>query len=315
MMKSKKRYVIAWVAGFCLLSAGISAISPVDGTIRVKGKEMAYKSAGLENRKAGEPVVVCECGFGSGGGSYLPLLSQLPDTMPVFTYDRNGLGDSVIDTTLVSDADVVTRLHDLLAALQIEPPYLLVGHSLGGPLVRLFSALYPDEVAGLMLIDPTDFMLTKEEDERVKTLTDSRTGYRELMPAMFGDILADPSLPAGMRQETLRVKRNLEAGFFGEYRSLPPLRNIPTLVLIAYNRRTEQSELELSLKNGINLKPWFAELDWLRIRHFGQLIGENDHSSVILLPRYSHGIHHQGPRLVGEYVKGLYQSVVSSGNH
>ncbi len=306
-------YTLCLVTGLCLTTGKVSGIKPVDGTIQVNGKQMAYQSGGLENRKAGEPVVVFECGFGSGDGSYMPLLFSLPSEMPVFTYDRNGLGDSEIDTTLISDADVVNRLHNLLTTLRIEPPYILIGHSLGGPFVRLFTSIYPDEVSGLMLIDPTDYMLTAAEDEQVKTLTDSRTGYRQLMPIMFGDILADEATPAGMRQETSRVKRNMETNFFGEYQSLPPLRNIPSYVLIAYNRRTEEAELELSLKNGIQLKPWFAELDWLRIRHYGQLIENNDHSSVILLPQYSHGIHHQDPQLVAGYVEKLYQAVISVG--
>lgn len=49
--------------------------------------------------------------------------------------------------------DIVTDLHRLLAAARVPGPYVLVGHSLGGPIVRLYASAYPDEVAGLVLVD------------------------------------------------------------------------------------------------------------------------------------------------------------------
>lgn len=81
--------------------------------------------------------------------------------IPYFSYDRNGLGNSDPDPSLKSDQDVVDKLHLILSALEIKPPYLLVGHSLGGAFVRLFTAKYPDEIAGLVLIDPTDFYVNR----------------------------------------------------------------------------------------------------------------------------------------------------------
>ncbi len=301
-------FLIALMGMFCIK---LSAENPTPGTTLVKGKQMASLKVGMENRKTGEPVLVFESGLGSGGGSFMPLLVSLPAGIPGFAYDRNGLGQSEIDTALVSDADVVHRLHDLLVESRVEPPYILVGHSLGGPLVRLFASYYPDEVGGLMFIDPTNYMLTREEDEQVKINTNSRTGYRELLPIMFSEMLADNALPRGVRQEISRVKRAGEPVYFAEYQSLAPLQNIPCIVLIAYNRRTEQAELELSKKTGINLEPWFAELDMIRVKHYAQLIKNNDNSSVVMLPRYSHGIHHQDPRLVTNYIEWLYKTVSS----
>ena len=311
-MKRDHLYLLLVVVLLCLLPVPIiEASNSTLGTIEVKGKKMGFLSVGLDTRKVGEPVFIFECGLGSGAGSYMPLFSALSSNIHGLAYDRNGLGCSDVDTSLVSDADVVGRLHDLLTELQIDPPYIMVGHSIGGPLIRLFASIYPDEVSGLMFIDPTNFMLTKEDDEKVKITSKSQTGYRELLPMMFSEMISDNSTPQGVKQELIRVKRTHEKGYFNEYKSLPPLRNIPTVVLIAYNRRTEQSELQLSRKHGINLKQWFDELDLVRVRDFSRLINENDRSSVVLLPRYSHGIHHQDPFLVANYIQSLYDSVYS----
>lgn len=311
-MKRDHFNLLLVVIMLCLLPVSIlQASNPTSGSVEVKGKKMGFLSVGMDTRKAGEPVFIFECGLGSGAGSYMPLFSVLSTNIHGLAYDRNGLGRSDIDTALVSDADVVGRLHDLLTELQIDPPYIMVGHSIGGPLIRLFASIYPDEVSGLMFIDPTNFMLTKENDERVKVTSKSRTGYRELLPMMFSEMINDNSTSPGFKQELIRVKKTHDNGYFNEYQSLPRLRNIPTVVLIAYNRRTEQAELQLSRKHGINLKEWFDELDLIRVRDFSRLINENDRSSVVLLPRYSHGIHHQDPFLVANYIQSLYNSVYS----
>jgi pimeloyl-ACP methyl ester carboxylesterase len=71
------------------------------------------------------------------------------------TYDRANIGASDKAPTPRTSADVVADLHRLLAAASIPPPYLLVGHSLGGISMRLFASTYPKEVVGLVLVDPT----------------------------------------------------------------------------------------------------------------------------------------------------------------
>ncbi|WP_449399573.1 alpha/beta fold hydrolase [Chryseobacterium wanjuense] len=50
----------------------------------------------------------------------------------------------------------------------MKPPYLLVGHSVGGAYIRLFSSKFPQDVYGLVFIDPTDFMLTSKENIEAK---------------------------------------------------------------------------------------------------------------------------------------------------
>src|SRR6185436_13132917 len=50
---------------------------------------------------------------------------------------------------------IATELHTALANAGLHPPYILVGQSLGGPYVRVFASMYPEDVTGIVLVDPT----------------------------------------------------------------------------------------------------------------------------------------------------------------
>jgi pimeloyl-ACP methyl ester carboxylesterase len=276
--------------------------------ITINKKKIAYKIFGLENRKANEPVVVFESGLGSGGGSFESMIPNLSKNMAGIVYDRNGIGDSEMDTSIKTDVDVVNRLHNLLLTLKINPPYLMVGHSIGGPFIRLYASIFPNDICGLLFIDPTNFMLTKGEDEQVKKETSSATGYREIWSIMLTQMSTDTSASIGFRTEVKRELAESSPSFFKNYASLAPLNDIPVTVLISYNKPIEYYETQMNtqLKLGINLKPWWKELDRLRINHYSEMIENNHESRIILLPGYSHGIHNQDPKLVADAIADTY---------
>jgi pimeloyl-ACP methyl ester carboxylesterase len=78
---------------------------------------------------------------------------EVAETTQVCAYDRAGRGWSEADPEPVSLARTSRNLHTLLANAGVAGPYVLVGHSIGGVYVRQFAADYPDEVAGLVLLD------------------------------------------------------------------------------------------------------------------------------------------------------------------
>ena len=281
--------------------------------VSVNNKQMAYTTFGLQDRKINDPIVVFESGLGSGGGGYGSMFPLIKGKFAGIVYDRNGIGESEIDTSIKTDADVVKRLHDLLTTLKISPPYLLVGHSIGGPFIRLFASNYSDEVCGLFFIDPTDYMLTKSEDDKVKRSTSSKTGYRELFVINLKNIINDRSISDGFRNEATRELNESKQDFFRNYKSLKPLKDIPTTVMIAYNKHIENYETEMNenQKLGINLIPWWKELNELRINHYAEMIKNNKNSRLILLPRYSHGIHQQDPKIVTDALIETYESCIS----
>lgn len=103
----------------------------------------------------GAPAVV----FDTGGGGSLEGWGRVPSEISKLTttvaYDRAGNGASDPATTPRDGHHVAAELHLALRNAGVAPPYLLVGHSIGGPYMRVFAGMYPREVAGLVLVDPT----------------------------------------------------------------------------------------------------------------------------------------------------------------
>jgi pimeloyl-ACP methyl ester carboxylesterase len=104
---------------------------------------------------AGNSTVV----FESGSGGPLEVWTRIQPEVSAFartiSYDRAGNGLSTKGTTPRDGRHVATELHAALHNARVPPPYILVGHSLGGPYIRIFAGMYPEEVAGLVLVDPT----------------------------------------------------------------------------------------------------------------------------------------------------------------
>jgi pimeloyl-ACP methyl ester carboxylesterase len=117
---------------------------------------VADQNLHIETFGSGEPTVVFEAGQGNASTTWQSVAGSIAEFTKVVIYDRAGLGQSlpILDTTSPVTADKVTiALHGLLAAAAVRPPYILVGHSLGGLYIQRFATRYPGEVAGVVLID------------------------------------------------------------------------------------------------------------------------------------------------------------------
>jgi len=104
-------------------------------------------------RGQGGPAVVIESGAGIPSDTWWPIQDRLATMTTVVTYDRAGLGCSdraPLPRTLGDRAD---DLESMLNGIGLDPPYVLVGWSYGGPLIRLFAHRHPDQVAGLVFVD------------------------------------------------------------------------------------------------------------------------------------------------------------------
>ena len=106
-----------------------------------------------ERRCESDPVVVLETGLGGMSSAWGWIQPEVARFARVVSYDREGLGWSEGDSGPLSARRHARRVHGMLQEAGLKSPYLLVGHSMGGLLIRVFNDLYPDEVCALVLID------------------------------------------------------------------------------------------------------------------------------------------------------------------
>ncbi len=171
-----------------------------------------------------DPVVM-ECGLDDGGSS--GAWGSVPSGVAKFTeacfYDRAGLGKSAPGPEPRTSTRIANDLHSLLQQAGCQAPYILVGHSFGGLHLRRFVDLYPEEVAGLVLVDPTprELMvepLKPEQIERLKAVG--------APPGLIAE--ADGGVAASL----------------SEWANLKPLPDVPVVVITSSPPKADASDLD-----------------------------------------------------------------------
>jgi pimeloyl-ACP methyl ester carboxylesterase len=126
--------------------------------VPVDGFNMEVVTYGMENNQKGKPVIVFENGRGTDFEYWVPIIQEVSKGNTTFAYNRPRIGGSEDDNQLPTIQHIAKVLKQLLLAKGLYPPYILVGHSWGAAYTRCFASFYPEEVAGLIFVDPHDFV-------------------------------------------------------------------------------------------------------------------------------------------------------------
>jgi pimeloyl-ACP methyl ester carboxylesterase len=152
----------AWLlASFAVAASAAPAVpssppAPSGRLVDLGGHRLHVRCAG-----SGHPTVVVENGLGDFSFDWALVERRVSEFARICTYDRAGYAWSDPGPKPRTFAQINLELHDALARLGERPPYVLVGHSFGGPVVRQYALTYPGEVAGMVLVDSV------QEDQRV----------------------------------------------------------------------------------------------------------------------------------------------------
>lgn len=181
------------------------------GMVDIGGFSLYMKCQG-----EGSPTVVMVGGLGQTHQTWRSVQLKIARLTRVCVYDRAGLGrsddSSRTPRTLMMAAD---ELHDLLQTAAVGGPYVLAGHSLGGFIVRLYADQYPDDVAGMVLIDTAH-----EREADTSSFSDDEL-------ADFAQVLADQT-------ESMTIEdwqASVDAIFATREDTTTPLEDRPLLVL------------------------------------------------------------------------------------
>ena len=124
----------------------------------IEAKKLQTRSGTLEYVVSGRgrPAIVLFNGAGMTLDGWRALYSRIESLGAVVAWNRFGVEGSAPPQRMQSGAVVVASVRELLRYVGIDPPYVLVGHSMGALYAELFARLHPDEVAGLLALAPAD---------------------------------------------------------------------------------------------------------------------------------------------------------------
>lgn len=106
-------------------------------------------------QKITTPVIVLQSGLGDGIQAWDQVMPEFAKHYSVLAFDRPGRGNQPATDASRDPCTIAREQHALLVSAGAKPPYLLVGHSLGGLYQYAYAQLFPAEVAGMVLVDPT----------------------------------------------------------------------------------------------------------------------------------------------------------------
>lgn len=173
--------VLRHLAGLALSLALVPALSAPPSIETVQGRRV---EALLSGPSSGAPVVVLENGSRKTLDYWMPVIEGLGPDTTVLARNRAGYGHSEAADGPRSGEAVVEELRALLAAKGLKPPYILVGHSLGGLYMQWFARRHPQEVQALVLVDAIYPRLIKKPEDFPWY---ARVGKRWLMPRAVSD--------------------------------------------------------------------------------------------------------------------------------
>lgn len=173
--------ILLILSGACYRLFNSKPVAP-GKLVDVKGTKLHIIAEGDKNDL---PTLILESGAGGNTDMFHWIAEGLKKNMRVIRYDREGKWFSESSKDSITPEFYAKQLHELLKKSGEKPPYILVGHSMGGPYNRIYRDLYPDEVKGLVFLDSS-------HPEQWKRLE-----QKELMPKeqikliKFVSILAD----------------------------------------------------------------------------------------------------------------------------
>lgn len=231
------------------------------------------------------PTIVLAAGAGQDSRTWTPIIEELRTIGSVVAFDRPGLGRSPGVPGPRTPTVIAGEIGDLISALGVSEPLILVGHSMGGVHLIRYAEMLPQRVAGLILLDtpPPDFeqermnlLSEAEREQRNRDLAAGRSRAPEMVGRERDGAAAEPWHFGGFPEETPLIVVAADTQFFGDLGSQTAHRRL-----------------------------------WLRLSR--RWLDLSTRSEFVVARGSSHAVHRDRPELVVELVKRLAGGMRSIG--
>jgi pimeloyl-ACP methyl ester carboxylesterase len=267
-MKVIKRFfaVLSLLLGGCPLLLAQQTKTATQLIVQTQDVDVGGHKLRLQVAGTGTPTVVLDYGLGGSIEIWNSVFPEVARFTRVIAYDRAGYGKSEPGPEPRSQTQIATELHTLLHRAKVAPPYVLVGHSLGGANIRAFAYLFREEVAGLVFVDPFNVNIFTSQSEK------------EREAAMAQQEAALKDAPAGVQAEWKFLKSENQNNF-PQVRSFGAPPDVPMMVLVAGRDRPPR---------------WVkSELD-----EYGAWVAEASEGGLVVTPESRHAMPSDDPALV-----------------
>lgn len=245
----------------------------------------------------GGPTVVFLTGKGRAQTDFKKVYNKIKNSTQIFSYDRAGLGQSEAFKNERTVDTMAFELHELLVKEKIKPPYILVGHSLGGYIMRCFVNMYPNTVAGMIFVEPA------HEYEFKNGLAIRSDSDKIVFREEFKSYLKIKGRTKTHKAESKKCFDFDSSGFSNNQRIVKGLKvptDIPITLMISTNLDADNSYIEKETEYRIQ----FFE-SWKKI---------NPQTKIITTDKTGHFIHLEEPRLVIDEIQELIQKIKNKSN-
>ncbi|WP_439883448.1 alpha/beta fold hydrolase [Pontibacter sp. MBLB2868] len=231
---------------------------------------------------AGDYTIIFESGFGSDYKVWGNVASEVMSTNQVLLYSRAGTGKSEPNPRPQTLAAAVQDLSTLIEQANLKPPFILVGHSYGAFIIRAYAAAHPEQVKGLVFVDPAHEKMLQE----LKKVNP--------MKAAKDVELQNGFVPDRFKQENELINHIFEAGTLPAVGKLP---QVPAVVLTSVQQRANP---ELFLHEPEGVAVWRN----LHAAFFSQFTS----GAHVVTAASGHNIHREEPELVIQAINQVVQA-------
>ena len=298
-------------------------------TAHVGTHSLSYALRGIA-RQSGSPLVIILTGITSSALEWSPVCRHIESEASVLLYERSGYGRSEESPNKPDSLTIVHELSRLLEVANLQPPYLIVGHSWGGILAREFIGARPsDDICGLVLVDPVQERMLFETwpDPSIAAVTEALdymevvglTRDHRLTESEWKELMAEESSDGHTRQAVRELPYlQISRGELAKKQQLVPGRDLlkgkPVSVLRGNSKRDHELLYQVGVARGggteaqrAKFKEYLAKWEESEEAFQRELLNLSSTTHFSTTTRSGHNIQLTEPELVADAIRWVLQ--------